>query len=272
MSVFRGSRGFGGLARGVAAVLAGVGLLAFAATGCGSASGSEGASSEAEDRTLTVFAAASLTDSFEDLAEEFEAEHEGVDVELSFGGSSTLVTQLEDGAPADVFASADEANMDQAAEAGLIDGDPGTFATNELTIAVPADNPAGISSFEDLAGEDVDTVVCERRVPCGAATERVEEVTGVALSPVSEESAVTDVMGKVTSGQADAGVVYRTDVTAAGDAVEEVGIAEAGEAVNRYPISALKSSEDAGLAGEFIDFIQGPRGQERLAEEGFGAP
>jgi molybdate transport system substrate-binding protein len=270
MSIFSGDRGFGRSTRGTVAALAGAGLLAFAATGCGS--GADDASSEAEDRTLTVFAAASLTDSFEDLAEEFEADHEGVDVEFNFGGSSTLVTQLEDGAPADVFASADEANMDQAAEAGLLDGDPATFATNELTIAVPAGNPAGISSFEDLAGEGVDTVVCERRVPCGAATERVEQATGVALSPVSEESAVTDVMGKVTSGQADAGVVYKTDVTAAGDAVEEVEIPEAGEAVNRYPISALKSSEDAGLAGEFIGFIQGPRGQERLAEEGFGAP
>ncbi|WP_129656720.1 molybdate ABC transporter substrate-binding protein [Rothia halotolerans] len=270
MSIFSRNRGFGRSTRGTVAALTGAGLLAFAATGCGSGAGA--ASSEAEHRTLTVFAAASLTDSFEDLAEEFEADHEGVDVELSFGGSSTLVTQLEDGAPADVFASADEANMDQAAEADLLDGDPSTFATNELTIAVPAGNPAGISSFDDLAREDVDTVVCERRVPCGAATERVEEATGVALTPVSEESAVTDVMGKVTSGQADAGVVYKTDVTAAGDAVEEVGIAQAGEAINRYPIASLKSSEDAELAGEFIDFVQGPRGQERLAEEGFGSP
>ncbi|MCP3427196.1 molybdate ABC transporter substrate-binding protein [Rothia sp. AR01] len=257
--------------RRAAAALFGAGLLALAATGCGSGPGGGGADA-AEDRTLTVFAAASLTESFEDLGEQFEQEHDGVDVEFSFGGSSTLVTQLEDGAPADVFASADEATMDQVVEADLVDGQPEIFATNELTIAVPAGNPAGIASFQDLAREGVTTVVCERRVPCGAATERVEEATGVVLRPVSEESAVTDVMGKVTSGQADAGVVYRTDVTAAGDAVEEIPIPEADDALNRYPIAALRSSGDAELAREFASFVQGPRGQERLAEEGFGAP
>ncbi|KAA9393901.1 molybdate ABC transporter substrate-binding protein [Kocuria coralli] len=261
--------GPGGFTRKTTTALAGGVMLSLALAGCGSGGGDDATE---EEQTLSVFAAASLTDSFEDLAGEFEEQHPGVDVELNFAGSSTLVTQLQDGAPADVFASADEANMDKAVDAGLVNGEPSIFATNLLTIAVPAGNPAGITSFEDLAGEGVNVVVCEQRVPCGAATERIEEITGTTLSPVSEESAVTDVMGKVTSGQADAGVVYKTDVTAAGDAVEEVEIAQTEEAINRYPIAALESSADADLAREFIDFIQGSRGQERLAEEGFGAP
>lgn len=244
-------------------------VVVISLAACSSAGGDDAAG---EDHVLTVYAAASLTSAFEDLATEFEADHPGVDVELNFAGSSTLVTQLQDGAPADVFASADEANMDKAVEANLIAGDPSVFATNTLSIAVPAGNPGAVSSFQDLADDQLAVVVCEARVPCGAATERIEATTGVSLSPVSEESAVTDVLGKVTSGQADAGVVYRTDVTSAGDAVEEIEIAEAQEAVNRYPIAELESSQNAELAREFMDFVEGSRGQERLAEEGFGAP
>lgn len=223
------------------------------------------------NQSITVYAAASLTDSFTDLAQEFEEKHAGATVQLNYAGSSTLVTQLADGAPADVFASADQANMDKAVDAGLVQGSPSIFATNTLTIAVPPGNPAGIESFADLGGSGVDLVICEPRVPCGAATQKLEEVTGVDLIPVSEESAVTDVLGKVTSGQADAGVVYKTDVTAAGDAVEEVQIAEADQAVNSYPIAELATAQNTELAQEFVDFVQGPRGQQRLAQEGFGA-
>lgn len=235
-------------------------------TACG------GESSDESSRTLTVYAAASLTDSFEDLAQSFEEDHPGVDVQLSFAGSSTLVTQLQDGASADVFASADEATMDKAVDAGLVDGDPSIFAINQLTIAVPTGNPTGVTGFKDLTRDGLNVVICEARVPCGAATEKLEEVTGVSLNPVSEESAVTDVMGKVTSGQADAGVVYRTDVAAAGDAVEDVAISQADQAINNYPIATLDAARDKDLAREFVAMIEGPTGQQRLAQGGFGAP
>lgn len=257
------------LLRAAKAVLAPavVGAVVVSMTGCAGGAQPPGQANQ----SITVYAAASLTDSFTDLAQEFEAEHPGAAVELNFAGSSTLVTQLADGAPADVFASADQANMDKAVEAGLVQGSPSIFATNTLTIAVPPGNPAGIESFADLGGSGVDLVICEPRVPCGAATQKLQEVTGVDLTAVSEESAVTDVLGKVTSGQADAGVVYKTDVTAAGDAVDEVQIAEAGQAVNQYPIAELAAAQNTELAQEFVDFVQGPRGQQRLAREGFGA-
>lgn len=253
-------------ARMIAAVV-GCGVVVVTTTGCG---GGGEAPGEAQ-QTITVYAAASLTDSFTDLAREFEAEHAGATVELNFAGSSTLVTQLQDGAPADVFASADRANMDKAVDAGLVEAEPSIFATNTLTIAVPPGNPAGVASFQDLGREGMSVVICESRVPCGAATEKIQDATGVTLTPVSEESAVTDVMGKVTSGQADAGVVYKTDVTAAGHAVEEIPIAQAGQAVNEYPIAELASARNTELTLQFLDLVRGPRGQERLAQEGFGA-
>ncbi|WP_047691823.1 molybdate ABC transporter substrate-binding protein [Kocuria sp. ZOR0020] len=253
-------------ARMVSAVV-GCGVVVVTMTGCG---GNGEAPGQAH-QTVTVYAAASLTDSFTDLAREFEAEHAGATVELNFAGSSTLGTQLQEGAAADVFASADQANMDKAVDAGLVEGEPSIFATNTLTIAVPPGNPAGISGFQDLRGEGVSVVICESRVPCGAATDKIQEITGVSLTPVSEESAVTDVMGKVTSGQADAGVVYKTDVTAAGNAVEEIPIAQADQAVNKYPIAELASARNTELTQEFVDFVRGSRGQVRLAQEGFGA-
>lgn len=248
--------------------LATVAVLGLSACGGPGGDGDDGGD---EQRILTVFAAASLTDSFTDLAEQFEQDHPGVDVQLSFAGSSALVTQLEEGAGADVLATADERTMDQASQAGLIEGDPQILATNTLTIAVPAGNPGGVGSWADLASPELDTVICEQRVPCGAATVELEDVTGVDVAAVSEESSVTDVLGKVTSGQADAGVVYRTDVTSAGDQVEEIGIPEADQAVNRYPISVLSGAEDQELAREFSDFVRSGTGRQRLEQEGFGA-
>lgn len=225
-----------------------------------------------EQRTLTVFAAASLTDSFEDLAEQFEEERPGVDVQLSFAGSSSLVSQLREGASADVLATADERTMAQVLEADLIEGEPKAFATNTLAIAVPPGNPGGVETFDDLSSAELDTVICEQRVPCGAATAELEDVTGVDVSAVSEESSVTDVLGKVTSGQADAGVVYRTDVRSAGDGVEEIEIPDADQAINDYPISIAADSENADLAQEFSDFVRSDAGAQRLEQEGFGTP
>jgi molybdate transport system substrate-binding protein len=221
---------------------------------------------------ITVYAAASLTTSFTELAEEFEQAHPGTTVRLNFAGSSDLVTQLIEGAPADVFASADEKNMAKLTDHGLAAGEPVAFATNVLEIAVPAGNPAGIEGFADLADPAVRLVVCAPQVPCGAATARVSEAAGVTLSPVSEETSVTDVLGKVTSGEADAGLVYVTDVRAGGDAVEGVEFDESSDVVNTYPIVVVKATRAADVAQAFVDFVSSTAGQDVLAAAGFGRP
>lgn len=170
----------------------------------------------ANDDHLTVFAAASLKSVFTELGKRFEDANPGATVEFNFAGSSDLATQLTQGAPADVFASADAPNMNKVVDAGLVHGDPVDFAANTLTIVTAPGNPKHITSFADLTKPGISVVVCAPQVPCGAATEKVEKATGVTLHPVSEESAVTDVLGKVTSGQADAGLVYVTDAKGAG--------------------------------------------------------
>ncbi len=222
--------------------------------------------------TVTVFAAASLKATFTQLAGEFEAKNPGTKVTLSFAGSSDLVTQITQGAPADVFASADTKNMAKLSDAKLIDGTATDFATNVLEIAVPPSNPASIGSFADLARPGVKVVVCASQVPCGAATDTVEKASGVSISPVSEESSVTDVLGKVTSGEADAGLVYVTDVKGAGDKVKGIPFAEAGKAVNTYPIATVGSSRNKELAAAFIAMVTGTEGRKTLADAGFGAP
>lgn len=222
--------------------------------------------------TVTVFAAASLKKTFTVIGDEFTKANPGTTIEFSFGGSSDLVTQLTQGAHADVFASADTANMDKAAKAGLVAGDPVNFASNVLTIVVAPGNPKQITSVADLARPGLNVVVCAPQVPCGAATRRIETLTAVSLTPVSEESSVTDVLNKVTSGQADAGLVYVTDAIGAGDKVTAVAVPEASRAVNTYPIAVLKGAENAYAAGEFVAMVTGPRGQKALAEAGFGKP
>jgi molybdate transport system substrate-binding protein len=252
-----------------------VAIAALALTGCAAQPAAEPTASSAADSlegSITVFAAASLKATFTELAAQFEAEHPGTTVELNFAGSSDLVTQITEGAPADVFASADTKNMTKVTDAALNEGDPVDFATNVLEIAVPPGNPAGIETFADLAGPDVKLVICAPAVPCGAATVTVETATGVTLTPVSEESAVTDVLGKVTSGEADAGLVYVTDVIGAGDAVEGVEFDESSEAVNTYPIVALSDSAAPDVAQAFVDFVAGATGQKVLANAGFGKP
>lgn len=254
------------LAAGLAAGLAGC------AAPAGNGGAGNGTAGDGAGKTLTVFAAASLKGPFSSIAAAFEEQHPGTAVQLSFAGSSDLVTQLSQGAPADVFASADASNMVKLQDAGLVDGTPRDFATNVLTIAVPAANPASISSFADLARPGVKVVICAGQVPCGAATKRVEREAGVALKPVSEESSVTDVLGKVSSGEADAGLVYVTDVLAAGAKVRGVPFAEAAAAVNTYPIAAVGTSRNKDLAAAFIAEVTGPEGQKILTDAGFGTP
>jgi len=244
-------------------------LLVVGLAGCG---GSDNAADKHSKTTLTVFAASSLTSTFQKIGKAFESEHPGVTVRFSFGGSSDLVSQIQQGAPADVFASADTANMDKLTTAGLQAADPVDFASNTLEIVTPPDNPAGITSFSDLAKPGAKVVVCAPQVPCGAATAKMESVTGVTLKPVSEEQSVADVLGKVTSGEADAGLVYVTDVTAAGDAVKGIPFPESGRVVNTYPIAALKDSKQAGLAHDFVEMVTGTTGQSVLADAGFAKP
>lgn len=248
------------------AVAAALLAVATLAAGCGQDQDT------ASQDTLTVFAAASLKQSFTQIGKQFEADHPGSSVDFSFAGSSDLVTQLTQGASADVFASADTKNMDKAAQADLLAGEPVDFATNVLTIAVAPGNPEGIATFGDLARPGLDVVTCAPQVPCGAATETVEQATGVRLAPVSEESSVTDVLGKLTSGQADAGLVYVTDVAGSGGKVAAVDFPEAVDAVNTYPIATLKDSSNAELAQAFVDFVTGEKGRKVLGDAGFGTP
>jgi molybdate transport system substrate-binding protein len=252
------------MTRGYAAVAA-VAVL-VAAAGCGTDDdGDSGA-------TLTVYAASSLTTSFEQLGQDFEADHEGVTVELSFAGSSDLVAQIQNGAPADVFASADEAKMEKLTADDLAGSEPELFASNTLEIVVPPDNPAGIQTFQDLTQPDLNLVVCAPDVPCGAASQTAADAAGVELEPVSEEQSVTDVLAKVTSGEADAGLVYLTDVIAAGDDVQGIEFPESEAAVNRYPIATVADSENADLAQEFVDLVLSDTGQSVLRDAGFGQP
>jgi molybdate transport system substrate-binding protein len=189
-----------------------------------------------------------------------------VRVEFNFAGSSDLVAQIQEGAPADVFASADEANMEKLTADDLAASDPQTFASNTLEIAVPPGNPAGIASFQDLAKPGLNLVLCAPEVPCGAAAQTVAESAGVELKPVSEEQSVTDVLAKVTSGEADAGLVYVTDVMAAGDDVEGIQFPEASSAVNVYPIATVADSKNADLAQEFVNLVLGDTGQKILRD------
>lgn len=257
-----------GRARLACFLLAGA-LLAGGLASCGNPAASGSGSSA----TITVYAAASLKSTFTTLAHRFESGHPGMTVKLSFAGSSDLAAQIAEGAPADVFASADEANMAKVADAtGSTSGKPVVFATNVLTIAVPPSNPGSIAGLADLGRPGTRVVVCAAQVPCGAAARTVEKASGTAVHPVSEESSVTDVLGKVISGEADAGLVYVTDAKAAGNKVRSVPFSASSAAVNSYPIAVLKNSKQQALAAEFVALVTGAEGRKVLADAGFGTP
>ena len=250
-----------------------LGLAACTAPDAGSgASAPAGSDTEGPTGSITVFAAASLQQTFTTLGKQFETANPGASIRFSFAGSSDLVTQIQNGAPADVFASADEANMAKLSSTDLASGSPRDFATNVLEIAVAPGNPKGITDLDDLTAPGVQVVTCAAPVPCGAATAEVESASGVDLEPVSEEQSVTDVLGKVESGQADAGLVYVTDVRGAGGKVDGVPFDESGKAVNTYPIGVLRESEDPALAQAFSEYVRSAAGQRVLADAGFGKP
>lgn len=251
--------------------------LALALAGCAGGTGTPasdtatGASSTsptgaALEGELSVYAAASLSGAFDDIAAAFTAENPEVSVSPIYDGSSTLVTQILEGAPADVFASADEKNM---AKASAVAIDPTLFGTNTLVIAVPAGNPGGVTGLADLAG--VTTVLCAPEVPCGAASATLLANAGVTVTAASLEQNVTAVLTKVAAGEADAGLVYATDVIGRDD-VETIVPEGAADVVNRYPIAALTSAPNPEAAAAFVAFVLSDSGRAILERYGFGAP
>jgi molybdate transport system substrate-binding protein len=251
-----------------------VAVVAFAlvAAACGDGDDDDPAATTGVEGDITVFAATSLTESFTEVGEAFSAANPDSSATFVFDASSTLVQQIAEGAPADVFASADTTNMDKLTDAGLNASEPVVFATNLLTIIVAAGNPLGITGVVDLADTDIKTVVCDPEVPCGNYANQIFTAAGVTVTPVSLEQNVRGVVTKVTSGEADAGIVYVTDVIAAGDAAGRVDIPEDINVVAQYPIASVAESGSPAVDEAFIDFLLGDEGQAILADHGFGAP
>lgn len=219
--------------------------------------------------TLRVLAASSLTDVFTDLAERFEADHDGVEVELSFGSSTDLAEQAADGAPGDVLATADATSMQVAEDAGAVAG-PTTFATNLVVLVTPPDNPASITSLDDL--DEATWVRCADDVPCGRVATAVLERARVDAEPASLEEDARTTLDKVISGEADAALVYASDAVAAGDDVATFPIDGAEEQPTSYLIGTLEQAEDSDLAAEWVELVIGPDGRQALTDAGFGAP
>ncbi|GAA1867926.1 molybdate ABC transporter substrate-binding protein [Pseudonocardia ailaonensis] len=261
----------------VTGAVAGLAVVLAAACSAPSQSASTGGGSEAptaapQSRTLTVLAAASLTESFNSLEKTFEQQNPGVDVKLSYGGSSDLAQQIVNGAPVDVFAAASDATMKTVTDANATASAPSIFATNVLQIATAPGNPKGIASFADLAKPEYKVVVCAPQVPCGAAEVKIEQATKIDVKPVSEETDVKSVLSKVSTGNADAGLVYVTDVNAAKGTVQGVNFPEAAQARTNYPIAVVKNAPQADLAQKWIDLVKGATGTQVLSAQGFGKP
>lgn len=255
--------------RRLPALLAALLVVLSLVAGCGS-DGSAG-KAEPKQQTLRVFAAASLTESFTALGKQFESEHDGVKVVFNFGPSSGLAQQIQSGAPADVFASASPTNMDTLVQSKDADK-PRDFAVNTMEIAVPPANPGKVQSLSDLARAGVKVAVCQPQVPCGVVAAKVFEQAGVKVKPVTEEVDVKSVLTKVSLGEVDAGVVYVTDVKAAGDKVTGITIPAAQNAETTYPIATLANSKNSSLAKKFMDLVLSKAGTTELAKAGFGAP
>ncbi len=258
------------------AVLVGAGLAGCGPGGSAGTSGTAGDTASASSSAsvggdLTVLAAASLTESFTTLGRQFEAAHPGVKVTFSFAASSALATQITSGAPADVFASASVKTMDAVVAAGAA-ADPKPFAQNVMEIAVPPANPGRVTGVESLADAAVKTALCQPQVPCGSTAEKVFANAEVTVTPVTLEPDVKSVLSKVQLGEVDAGVVYVTDVLAAGDKVTGVEIPAGVNAATSYPIAALTRSANAATAAAFVEFVLSPEGAHVLTAAGFQQP
>lgn len=248
-------------------VVGALAVLGLVAASCG---GDDATAGEKGD--ITVFAAASLTDAFTEIGEAFESTDPAARVRFSFAGSSGLVAQIDQGAPADVFASADQRNMAKLVEGHGNAGTPQVFATNRLEIITAAGNPEGITGLADLAVGDLLVVTCAPEVPCGQYSEQLFTNAGVAVTPSSYEENVKGVVNKVTLGEADAGIVYATDVRAAGDRADGVAISADINVEAQYPIVATTAAGDPETAAAFIDFVLAPEGRAILARAGFTVP
>ncbi len=241
--------------------------LAIAGVTLGGCAASDNAAGE-----VLVSAAASLTDAFAEIETAFEEANPGVDVVLNLGSSSTLREQILEGAPADVFASANPSNMDQVVEAGEADGEPAVFATNLLQIAVPAGNPAGVTGLEDFADETLLIGLCADDVPCGDFGREALANAGIAPAIDTNEPDVRALLTKIEAGELDAGITYVTDVLSTDGAVEGVAIPDDGNVAARYPITALVSAPNPDGAAAFVAYVLSAEGQDILSSYGFSSP
>ncbi|AGS68240.1 molybdate ABC transporter substrate-binding protein [Streptomyces collinus] len=261
--------------------LAGAGAAALMALSACSSSSSDDSSAKPDKSgsvspklsgTVTVFAAASLKESFTTLGKRFEQQHPGTKVTFNFGGSDSLAAGITGGAPADVFAAASPKTMALVTDKKDAAGTPATFVRNQLEIATLPGNPDKVASLKDLTKSSLKVVLCDRTVPCGAAAQKALDAGDLKLTPVSYEQDVKSALTKVELKEADAAVVYRTDVKAAGDKVEGVEFPESAKAVNDYPIALLKNARNAEAAKAFITLVRSAEGRRVLSEAGFLKP
>ncbi len=259
-------RRFAVIAAGLAAV-----VVAGCSSGGSSSTSSASSPAAASTGTITVFAAASLTGTFTQLGKQFEAAHTGESVKFSFGPSSGLATQITSGAPADVFASAAPANMQQVVSASDA-SNPQTFAKNKMEVAVPPNNPAKVTSVSDLAKKSVKVALCQPQVPCGVVAAQVFKNAGITVKPVTLQTDVKSVLTQVELGNVDAGMVYVTDAMAAGTKVKGITIPANENASTLYPIATINSSKHKSEAQAFVAYVLSPAGQQVLAAAGFEKP
>jgi molybdate transport system substrate-binding protein len=244
-------------------------VIAVLLAACGGGSSSSPSASGKPSGKLLVFAAASLNGAFDEIGKDFEKANPGTSVSFNYNGSSTLATSILQGAPADVFAAASPTNMKTVTDASMTSADPQTFTTNLAEIMVEKGNPKHISSVSDLANPQLKVVVCAPDVPCGALAQKIFDNAGVKVKPVSEETSVGGVVTKVTLGEADAGMVYETDVKANGGKTSGVEIPADQNETTEYPIAPLKDAPNPSTATAFIAYVMGPQGQQVLASYGF---
>jgi molybdate transport system substrate-binding protein len=256
----------------IAAGLAAVAVAGCSSSGSGSSPSSASSSpSAASTGTITVFAAASLMGTFTQLGTQFEAAHPGDTVKFSFGPSSGLSTQITSGAPADVFASAAPANMDTVVSAGDA-ANPQDFAKNTMEVATPPNNPGKVNSVSDLAKKSVKVALCQPQVPCGVVAAEVFKNASIKVKPVTLQPDVKSVLTQVETGNVDAGMVYVTDVMAAGAKVKGVSIPASDNASTLYPIATISDSKHKSVAQAFVAYVLSPAGQQVLTAAGFQKP
>jgi molybdate transport system substrate-binding protein len=261
---------------GVSALLAAT-LTAAAAllAGCGgdtAGSPAHSGGSATPTGTITVLAAASLTESFTTIGRDFEAANPGTSVTFSFGGSAGLATQIASGAPADVFAAASPATMTTVTEAGDAEGAPAVFVRNQLVIAVPEGNPKAIATLADLTRPGLTVALCAEQVPCGAAAQKALTAAGTQLTPVTLEQDVRAALAKVKLGEVDAALVYRTDAKAAAADVDGIEFPESAAAINDYPIVALTDAPNPAGARAFVAYVRSEKAAAVLTGAGFQKP